>query len=65
MRQARLLSVGTDGGGYINLLCTNKDGFSLDDSFTDTRKLCLDALRRYLSLDAGVYCLSVPMVGAT
>ena len=28
MRQERLLSVGTDGGGYINLLCTNKDGFS-------------------------------------
>lgn len=29
MRQERLLSVGTDGGGYINLLCTNKDDLSL------------------------------------
>ena len=28
MRQERLLSVGTDGGGYINLLCTNKDDLS-------------------------------------
>ena len=28
MRQERLLSVGTDGGGYINL-CTNKDDLSL------------------------------------
>ena len=30
MRQERLLSVGTDGGGYINLLCTNKDDLSQD-----------------------------------
>ena len=30
MRQERLLSVGTDGGGYINLLCTNKDDLSLN-----------------------------------
>ena len=29
MRQERLLSVGTDGGGYINLICTNKDDLSL------------------------------------
>ena len=28
MRQERLLSVGTDGGGYINL-CINKDDLSL------------------------------------
>jgi hypothetical protein len=27
-QQERLLSVGTDGGGYINL-CTNKDDLSL------------------------------------
>ena len=30
MRQERLLSVGTDGGGYISL-CTNKDDISLKD----------------------------------
>ena len=29
MRQERLLSVSTDGGGYITFLCTNKDDFSL------------------------------------
>jgi hypothetical protein len=29
MRQERVLSVGTDGGGYIILLCTNKDDLSL------------------------------------
>jgi hypothetical protein len=29
MRQERLLLVGTNGGGYINL-CTNKDDLSLD-----------------------------------
>ena len=28
MRQEHLLSVGADGGGYINLLCTNKDDIS-------------------------------------
>ena len=26
---SHLLSVGADGGGYINLLCTNKDDLSL------------------------------------
>ena len=29
MRQEHLLSVGADGGGYINLRCTNKDDLSL------------------------------------
>ena len=34
MRQERLLSVGADGGGYINLLCTNKDDLSAPGGIT-------------------------------
>ena len=54
MRQERLLSVGTDGGGYINL-CTNKDDLSLCLYFSRPLALAevLGHCRSHIYLDLG------------
>ena len=61
MRQERLLSVGTDGGGYINLLCTNKDDLSLSRQVEKCKVLPLQEQQEETpQVQGGVYYDNAP-----